>query len=196
MAPARRVRGIKPKASLSENGVRIIRTRLEELLSWRPYVKDPERITELHNMRISAKRLRYAVEVFVLCFPKLKPVLDDLTDIQESLGSIHDLDVLSDLLRQRLRMLDAQVQEEALNVSSHAESRRQRADQLRGVLYASARNPQRLGLLGLLVEKVGERQTRHEEFILRWDGPGLDLLAETIEHALSPGISSPSDPPT
>ena len=117
MAPARRVRGIKPKASLSENGVRIIRTRLEELLSWRPYIKDPERITELHNMRISAKRLRYAVEVFVLCFPKLKPVLDDLTDIQESLGSIHDLDVLSDLLRQRLRMLDAQVQEEALNVA-------------------------------------------------------------------------------
>jgi hypothetical protein len=62
---------------------------------------------------------------------------------------------------------------------------------MRGVLYASARNPQRLGLMGLLAEKVGERQTRHEEFVLRWDGPGLDLLAETIEHALSVASSPP-----
>src|SRR5947209_4015302 len=158
MAPARPVRGIKPKESLSESGVRIIRTRLDELLSWRPYIKEPGRITELHNMRISAKRLRYAVEVFVLCFPKLKPVLDDLTDIQETLGNIHDLDVLTDLFRERLRTLDAHVQEEALHVASHAETRRERADQMRGVLYASARDPQRLGVMGLLVEKVGERQ--------------------------------------
>jgi hypothetical protein len=187
MAPATRIRGIKPAASFQQNGERIIEVRLKELLSWRDAVADPSRSTDLHNMRIAAKRLRYALEIFELCFPEVKPALKDLSEIQESLGAIHDLDVLAEMLRQRLRALDLRVQEGAVAAARQADSA---GDHVAAVLDGAARDPQRLGLIGLLAEKIGERQTQYEAFILRWHGPGLDRLAETIRDALTEPATS------
>jgi CHAD domain-containing protein len=185
MAGAARIPNIKPKQSFRENGARVVEARLAEFLSWRSAIGDPSQVVDLHNMRIAAKRLRYALELFVLCFPDLKETLNVLTDIQESLGTIHDLDVLADMLRQRLQALDLRVHEDAVEVMAAADTRAERSNRLRAVLNASARDQQRLGLIGLLSEKVSERQTCYEEFRLRWEGPGLDLLAETIRSATS-----------
>src|SRR4051812_41691378 len=102
MARAKRVKGIKPRATLLENARLVVALRLEELLSWRESLERPELVTDLHDMRIAAKRLRYALEMFDVCFPEIKPVLKELSEIQEALGTIHDLDVLADILRARL----------------------------------------------------------------------------------------------
>src|ERR1035437_10505579 len=106
MAKARRIRGMRAKESLRDNAQLVIGVRLDEFLSWAPALEDELRVKDLHNMRICAKRLRYALEVFQVGFPAAKPFVKQLSDMQDALGDIHDLDVLTDLLRDRLHAQD------------------------------------------------------------------------------------------
>ncbi len=70
-----------------------IRNRLNEFISWEEFITDPNRKLEHHAMRIAAKKLRYAVEVFTPLSHELKYPLNILKDTQETLGQIHDSDV-------------------------------------------------------------------------------------------------------
>jgi CHAD domain-containing protein len=71
-----------------------IQVRIEELLSHVPYISDPQNVKELHAMRISAKRLRYAMETFEELYAgQLKPFISTSRKLQDQLGAIHDLDV-------------------------------------------------------------------------------------------------------
>ncbi len=71
-----------------------ITQKLDDMLSYELYIFDPNRIEELHAMRISAKRLRYTLEVFApLYSSNLKRPIQAVRQIQESLGIIHDCDV-------------------------------------------------------------------------------------------------------
>jgi len=68
--------------------------RLDDFLSYEPYVDQPERVEELHAMRISAKWLRYTMEIFAPLYPRnLKSHLNATRKCQECLGEIHDCDV-------------------------------------------------------------------------------------------------------
>jgi hypothetical protein len=68
--------------------------RIDELLSHVPYITDPQNVQELHAMRISAKRLRYAMETFEELYGgQLKPFITTARKLQDQLGAIHDLDV-------------------------------------------------------------------------------------------------------
>lgn len=72
----------------------ILHKRLEEFLYHEIYIPYPERIKELHLMRIAAKRLRYSLEVFAPIYAnKMEHVLDVLRCVQTSLGDIRDCDV-------------------------------------------------------------------------------------------------------
>jgi CHAD domain-containing protein len=91
----RRVRGLDAKASVARNAARIVRVRIDELYSFDPAVLDPERITELHDMRIAAKRLRYVLEITGHCFEATGDEAEAFArDLQGLLGEIHDCDVL------------------------------------------------------------------------------------------------------
>ena len=69
----------------------------------------PTAATELHAMRIEAKRLRYVMEIFAPLYKgKLKPFIRTVREIQEALGQMHDCDVWAETLplfleRERLR---------------------------------------------------------------------------------------------
>jgi CHAD domain-containing protein len=68
--------------------------RIDEFFSWAPIIPVPEEVTSLHNARISAKRLRYTLELFDMVFGDAgKAAIDELRGIQEDFGLIHDLDV-------------------------------------------------------------------------------------------------------
>ena len=56
--------------SLASNAPLMLHTRLEELYEFAPYISDPTRVDELHNMRIAAKRLRYTMEIFAALLPR------------------------------------------------------------------------------------------------------------------------------
>lgn len=100
MAKARSIKNIDAHAPTGRNARIIAKTRLEEMYSWDIYIDDPSNVHELHSLRIAAKRLRYTFEIFEETFSKARePIMREITQIQEELGSIHDTDVMMALLR-------------------------------------------------------------------------------------------------
>ena len=70
MAKAHQVTGVRPKHSYRENARIILPQKVEEVYTWEPFIRDELRREELHNMRISIKRLRYTMEVFRAAYQK------------------------------------------------------------------------------------------------------------------------------
>ncbi|MBE3560065.1 MAG: CHAD domain-containing protein [Ktedonobacteraceae bacterium] len=100
MAKAKPVTNLDPQAPLQANVCKIARVRLEELYSWESYVDYPYAIHELHNLRIAAKRLRYTLELFQDALQgKCDSLIQEMVQLQEELGALHDSDVIIALLR-------------------------------------------------------------------------------------------------
>ena len=103
---ARQVKGLKPDGWLAENARRIVLVRLDELLSFGEASRDPERVTELHDMRIAAKRLRYVLEIHEPLFGfTAGRAARTVRDLQDLLGQIHDCDEMIPMVRRHARSL-------------------------------------------------------------------------------------------
>ena len=70
MAKAHKIIGVMPKYSYRENARIILPQKVEEVYTWEPFIRDESRREELHNMRISIKRLRYTMEIFREAYQK------------------------------------------------------------------------------------------------------------------------------
>lgn len=80
--------------TLYQHSFQAIQSRLDALLSYDAIVALPEKVTELHEMRIAAKWLRYTMETFTPLYAnQFKPQLQAVRKAQEQLGEIHDCDV-------------------------------------------------------------------------------------------------------
>jgi len=107
VAKPRPVPGIRPDRRLRPNARRILRVRIEEVWSYEEAVGDPANVTELHDMRIAMKRLRYLLEIFDVAFDDdLAPFVDEVRDLQDVLGDVHDADVQLPMLEEHLRTLE------------------------------------------------------------------------------------------
>ena len=72
----------------------IILDRLKELEKLSNSLYRPLRVKPLHDMRIAAKRLRYAIELFRECWgDDSAPFSAEAARLQTSLGDLHDCDV-------------------------------------------------------------------------------------------------------
>jgi CHAD domain-containing protein len=92
---ARKVKGLKPKASLQRNAALIVATRLDELRGFADEALEPSGETAQHEMRIAAKRLRYVLEITEGCLgPDAKSARGVAKELQGVLGDIHDCDVM------------------------------------------------------------------------------------------------------
>ena len=121
MARAWKVRGLKPDMSLRQVARRVLGVHIAEFYSYAPFIHDPARVTELHDMRIAAKRLRYTLELFRAALPPAAAgVIEQVKDMQEVLGQIHDADVLEVMLQERLATI-AHEAEAALLARLHDE---------------------------------------------------------------------------
>lgn len=99
MAKPQKIIGLNPMQSFRQNARIVLPQRVEEVYSWEQYIKDPERRDELHNMRISVKRLRYTMEFFAVSYDnRFSDFVDTIIDLQDILGDIHDSDVRLDTL--------------------------------------------------------------------------------------------------
>ncbi len=75
---------------------RLAAVRAYDLVVTRPKVS----LEDYHNLRISAKRLRYALEFFrEVLGPEAEAAIDELKDLQDYLGDLQDAVVVSDRLR-------------------------------------------------------------------------------------------------
>jgi CHAD domain-containing protein len=92
---ARRVKKLDPAKPLRRNAALIVRTRLDELRSFADDALDPSAATTQHDMRIAAKRLRYALEIVEDCFgADAVAARRAAKELQSVLGEIHDCDVM------------------------------------------------------------------------------------------------------
>jgi CHAD domain-containing protein len=106
MAKPHKVKKVLPTDRVDRAAVRILRTRLKEFYSHWP---DPNRIPtaeELHDMRISGKRLRYSAECLREFYPdQLTLLIDLLKRSQDLLGDIQDCAVQRTMIEEDLNRL-------------------------------------------------------------------------------------------
>lgn len=86
-----------------EAGREIISRSMEEFCGLSESLYNPFNRLELHQLRISAKRLRYAIELFNVCWnDEIKPFAEEVSEMQTFLGEVHDCDIWIENLSQRL----------------------------------------------------------------------------------------------
>jgi CHAD domain-containing protein len=82
-----------PEPTYADASREVILACWEELRERCESLRRPFKVKRLHEARISAKRLRYALELFAQCRgPHLKEVADEIAEMQKSLGDLHDCD--------------------------------------------------------------------------------------------------------
>jgi CHAD domain-containing protein len=175
MAKAKPIKGLNPHAPTGENARAIAKTRLEDMYEWDRYVDNPYNVRELHDLRIAAKRLRYTLEVFEDVLPETSQlIVEELTQIQDELGTLHDSDVIIALLRLCLGSQDSgTVYEDALSKTTNQNGKQKTLVQPE--LMADLLNPahipsaeERYGLEQLLVQQEQSREKQYTAFRQHW----------------------------
>lgn len=92
--------------TFTEAGKEAVGESFDEFLDASTALYNPFAIEELHELRIKAKRLRYAIELFTACWgAKIESFAAQVAAMQSHLGELHDCDVwienLSELLSKR-----------------------------------------------------------------------------------------------
>ena len=142
MAKAWKAKGIYPQLSYRWNAQVILAVKIQEVYSWVKPIRDPDKVKELHNLRISVKRLRYSMEFFAINYgEEFQGFLKILADLQEQLGDIHDCDVIEMVLTDYLQALPDQ-----------------------GDTAADA-----IGINALLLRYREMRKAKYEAFLQQWD---------------------------
>jgi hypothetical protein len=172
MAKAKPIKGLDIQAPTGQNAGIIARARLEELYEWSKYVDTPYAVRELHNLRIAAKRLRYTLEIFEDYLPReCKAAVDELQQLQDELGALHDNDVLIALLRLCLTNQDSPLNNKALAVSQKGAGKSFLPQELVEALVDPKATPtaeQRYGLEQFLRKQEEERTEHYQAFRQHW----------------------------
>ena len=175
MAKAKPLTSLDPQASACQMARRAVYVRLDEMYSWSADVDVPYEVRGLHNLRIAAKRLRYTLEIFEDVLPApCQAFADELAQVQDELGALHDNDVMIALLRLCMGSEDAGLSyEQALVKAGRQKSKAKLLlppDMVAAVLDPDvAPNPgQRYGLEQLLLKQSESREEHYQAFRRHW----------------------------
>lgn len=182
MAKAKPVYGLDAFSETRYSLPAIFSSRIAELWSWAPHIHDPANVSELHDMRIAAKRLRYCFEFFTPLFGKeFKPTLDTFKKLQDFLGEIHDCDVWVDYLRSELDDAYERLSRAGRRLKKHVGASSglgRNAQQMLGLIDGGPIN----GLLGMLVEVCDRRAKLFDDFQGFWQGlEARDFRSELLQ---------------
>ena len=90
--------------SFTDAGREAVRQGLQEFCDLSKSLYAPFEVEKLHKLRISAKRLRYALELFTACWgARVAPFAEQIAEMQSFLGEVHDADAWIEKLSERLR---------------------------------------------------------------------------------------------
>jgi CHAD domain-containing protein len=109
MAKARPIPGFAEAASFREAALAAVEVRTEEVFEHSEGVLDTKQIERVHDMRVATRRLRAALEIFAVCFPKKehRRLLKEVKALADALGERRDPDVAIDALDAAARSLTA-----------------------------------------------------------------------------------------
>ena len=190
MARPRPVAGLAPDARIRPNARRVLELRIDEVYSYDGLVADPANVTELHDMRIAFKRLRYLLEIFGPAFrTDLEPFLEQVKAMQDILGDIHDCDVQIPMLEEHLRWLEAREQEAVLALAAPADQRpagsvESRIRAFRGRLDEVRRADERPGIHSLIAMRRAQRVDLYARFLDEWRTLRQERFRQRLEAAL------------
>lgn len=175
---ARKVQGLEAEGEFGDQLARIVRTRTDELYAFMPEAADPTQPAHLHDMRIAAKRLRYALELAEDSFGAYAATATKrVKALQDLLGEIHDCDVALP----RVLALAAEAR------ATDAVTARERAGEAVDLLprwAADAPNAQsHRGLATLATYHQARRDLLFERFLAFWEALLRDGLRARLEYA-------------
>ena len=158
------------ESTFRQGGVAIITTRWREMEELSVSLYRPLASKPLHRLRISAKRLRYAIELLATCWGEsLAPFAKEIAGLQSSLGELHDCDVWIEslgalLLRGGRRRKDSSI--EAAGIADVA-----LVDERRAAAW-------------LMQHFIEERTMHFREALARWHGWEMEHFAARLFMAL------------
>jgi CHAD domain-containing protein len=193
VAKPRPITGIDPDRRLRPNARRILAVRIDEVWAYAPYVTHPGNVRQLHDMRIACKRLRYLLEIFEIAFTAdLGPFIDQVKELQDLLGDIHDRDVQVPMLHDHLERLGERDAAAARELMRHAgpagrmsQARREAAfERFRAQLDDAGTLAERPGIEALLTRRTRERDELYDRFLAEWRRLEGDRFRRRLERAL------------
>lgn len=167
MSRAWKVKKLDPDAPLGENARRILAVRVGECWSWEPIIDDDHHIDLLHQLRISAKRLRYTLELFRDVFGETgERNIERIRRMQDVLGQLHDVIVRIALIEDELRGLEL---EQSMRLSqSLAGAQPKELPALAAAAFRPPPDDPRRGLIHLLSRQYAARNAKLAEFRALW----------------------------
>jgi CHAD domain-containing protein len=182
--------GAARDGTFGEVGRAIITERFNELQKLSTSLYRPHEVAPLHRMRIAAKRLRYAVELFASCGEEtLKDFESEIGKLQTSLGELHDCDVWIENFGAQL----AQDERAKRNAATHKNATQD--DEPINAARAYARvldNLQRRAAVWLLDHFTKERTKNFRDALARWDEWESTDFASRLQASLEDPSSADS----
>ncbi len=155
------------RLSCRDAGREVITVRFGELQDLSASLYRPHRVKPLHDMRIAAKRLRYAIELFAPCWNKpLASSAKEIAKMQDSLGELHDCDVWIDEIGAVLRETEWEAGSDAASTPDGEKVGGTTSTEDAGSDEAKAGN--RSAAIWLLDYFVKERTQHYRDALARW----------------------------
>jgi len=199
MARAQEISGLAAGTGVRASLPAMFAVRIAELWDWSEHLPYPDRVRELHDMRIAAKRLRYLFEFFEPCFaPSFKGQLQRFKQLQDYLGEIHDCDVWVDYLRGQLAEAFKDLNRRRRELGRIVGAKPELMAVARELHEELERGPAG-GLLMMLTDVVQRRDRLYGELLAFWaelerDGFHAQLIS-AVAQAASAGRSGPAGSP-
>jgi CHAD domain-containing protein len=142
-------------------GVQVIRERLKDVNTAGSCLYLPYEVKAHHELRILAKRLRYSIELFSVCWgEEFAACAKEVAQLQTSLGELHDCDVWMAELGTWLKRLARKATLEPNEVKMRA------------------------GATWLLKHLAAERMRHYRDALARWEQWQAEGFIERFQHSL------------
>ena len=168
---------------LFQLGYQQIQNRLDEFLFYEVFIFDSQRVEEMHAMRVTAKQLRYCLEIFSDLYRQETDFALNITrKTQDFLGEIHDCDVWIEFLPKFM------------------EKEFQRIKSFYG--YTRPYRRVRPGIEFLIADRQKERERLYRSFLKSWKQWKLNetwlnlrkvIFLTSIETQAHPELESPTE---
>lgn len=131
MATELEIKGISPDETLEACARQIIVNYFREMMSYKAGAKAGVDIEFVHEMRVTSRRLRVAMDNFADCFPKkpFKKHYKKIRAITRTMGAVRDLDVLIVRFRNELTNLTEVEQVDLRGLIAHLQREHKKARQ-------------------------------------------------------------------
>jgi hypothetical protein len=160
--------------------------RLDALCEQSRHLAHPECVEELHRLRLAGKQVRYAFELVRPCLAgDVEPAHKRLRRLQDRLGQVHDADLWTARLLERLRASLRRLRRGRKRLSARARAADPDLAKVARELAAELAEPALPGLALLVADVAQERGKAWRKLRELWTRMERDEVLQTLRDALA-----------